>query len=84
MILLFIIAWHWRRRAVWFVHGAFALVVAGALGNVTDRLARGFVVDFIHLRYWPIFNVADVCVTIGGVVLFAYFYRSPARTPAPG
>jgi signal peptidase II len=47
----------------------FSLVLAGAFGNVLDRVARGYVIDFIHLSYWPIFNVADVCVVFGLIAL---------------
>jgi signal peptidase II len=47
----------------------FALVLAGAFGNVIDRLARGYVVDFIHVSHWPIFNVADVCIVVGLIAL---------------
>lgn len=50
-------------------HVGFALVLAGALGNVVDRALRGFVVDFIHLSHWPIFNVADVLVVLGVVAI---------------
>jgi len=45
------------------------LVTAGALGNYLDRLARGYVVDFVHLTHWPVFNVADVYVTAGACIL---------------
>ena len=48
---------------------ACALVVAGAIGNLADRAVRGFVVDFVHLHHWPIFNVADVAITIGVAML---------------
>jgi len=47
----------------------FAFVMAGAVGNVLDRLARGYVIDFIHLSYWPVFNVADVCIVLGLIAL---------------
>lgn len=42
-----------------------ACIIGGALGNVADRIARGFVVDFIHVRGWPVFNVADIAVIVG-------------------
>jgi len=54
---------------------AVGLVVGGAVGNLIDRLfrgdawLRGRVVDFIDLEWWPIFNAADVGVSIGGVLL---------------
>ena len=59
----------------------FALVVAGALGNVADRLARGYVVDFIHVSHWPIFNVADVCVVLGLIALGLSRSRDPVLSP---
>ena len=48
---------------------ALALLLAGALGNLYDRLRYGYVLDFIDLRVWPVFNVADACITTGAVLL---------------
>jgi signal peptidase II len=54
---------------------AVGLVVGGAIGNLADRMfredgwLRGRVIDFIDFRWWPIFNVADMGVTIGGALL---------------
>jgi signal peptidase II len=45
------------------------LVVAGALGNLYDRAAYGYVVDFLHLHRWPVFNVADSCISVGACLL---------------
>ncbi len=72
--------WFRRRRAAWPEHAGFALVVAGALGNALDRVARGHVVDFIHVRFWPVFNVADVLVVAGGIVLLLAYARRPPRS----
>jgi len=65
---------------------AVGLVVGGAAGNVIDRLFRsasgflgGEVVDFIDLQWWPVFNVADACIVIGGILLLVTSYLS-ART----
>ena len=49
---------------------SLSLILAGALGNMFDRVFYGEVIDFIDLRIWPVFNLADSFVTIGGVVLF--------------
>ncbi|MDD8027025.1 MAG: signal peptidase II [Acidobacteriota bacterium] len=67
-----------------FIRTAFAFIFTGALGNLIDRVCRGYVIDFleIHVKsfYWPTFNVADSCITIGAVLLvFAVFLR---RQPA--
>jgi signal peptidase II len=54
---------------------AIGLVLGGALGNLADRAFRGggfmhgAVVDFIDLRWWPVFNVADSCVVVGAILL---------------
>lgn len=51
----------------------FALVVGGALGNIIDRLRQGAVTDFLDLYWrdwhWPMFNVADIAITLGAVLI---------------
>jgi len=66
---------------------AMGLVLGGALGNLTDRIARGpdlsgKVVDFIDFRVWPVFNVADSAIVIGAalVVLSGLMSRGGDRT----
>jgi signal peptidase II len=53
--------------------GSCALLLAGILGNLTDRVRLGFVIDFIHVHagqyHWPTFNVADASITIGALLL---------------
>ena len=55
-----------------------ALVMAGALGNQFDRIFRGTVIDFLEFHfkrfYWPTFNLADSCVSIGAVLLIYIFF----------
>lgn len=46
-------------------------ILAGAIGNLYDRITLGYVVDFLDFLVWPVFNVADSFITIGGC-LFAY------------
>jgi signal peptidase II len=46
-----------------------ALVMGGAVGNLVDRALRGHVVDFIHVSGWPVFNVADVAIVAGGLLV---------------
>jgi signal peptidase II len=66
---------------------SLSLILAGALGNILDRVIRGYVLDFLdfHVReaHWPFFNVADSCITIGAVLmLFIFLRRKPACTPS--
>ena len=63
---------------------AVGLVVGGAVGNLVDRLVRGHggaVVDFIDLQWWPVFNVADACIVVGGALLALCSLRRPAGPP---
>lgn len=55
------------------------LVLGGGFGNVADRLFRdtgGRVVDFIELRWWPVFNIADMCIVTGVLVILLLGFRS--------
>lgn len=56
-----------------------ASILAGGLGNGLDRLVHGRVVDFIHLHRWPVFNVADICITAGALLLAATLFRGEGR-----
>ena len=60
------------RGATWLAV-ALSLVMGGALGNVIDRIWHGYVIDFIHFHwqdwYYPAFNVADMAITTGAIML---------------
>lgn len=66
---------------------ALGLQMGGALGNLVDRLARGAVVDFIDLNFWPlhhwpIFNLADASIVSGVVLLLLVMWAEKDRRPA--
>lgn len=54
---------------------SLVLVAAGALGNAIDRVIHGFVVDLFDFRliHFPVFNVADIFICVGGVLFVIYF-----------
>ncbi|WP_141264164.1 MULTISPECIES: signal peptidase II [unclassified Neomoorella] len=56
---------------------ALALMLGGALGNLIDRLRFGYVVDFLDFRIWPVFNLADMAI-VGGVILLCWELLGPA------
>ncbi len=78
-----IFAWWRRRGASSAEQAAYALIVAGAVGNVIDRVRRGYVVDFIELHRWPVFNVADVAIVAGAVLLGILALRRPRAPRVP-
>jgi signal peptidase II len=77
-IVAILVLWTRRANASAREHAAFVFILAGALGNVIDRVVRGHVVDFIHPRFWPTFNVADVLVA-GGVGLLLLTHGDAKR-----
>ncbi len=75
------------RTATWPAAIAMGLLLGGAVGNLTDRLVRhhhGAVIDFIDLRWWPVFNVADASITVGAVLLALVFFRARPGHEAAG
>ena len=51
------------------IRAGMAFVLAGAIGNLIDRIRWGYVLDFFEIRGFPIFNVADACITVGAVFI---------------
>src|SRR5947209_15952151 len=91
LALLFVVSLLVRRRSrdVW--HDiSLALLVAGVLGNLTDRLLYGHVIDFLlfdlHFPYahpWPAFNVADSCICIAVICFIIHSFRQNKSAAQP-
>ena len=79
------------RRTVRHPLGVLAgcLILSGGLGNIVDRVRLGYVVDMLHLQFWPsypVFNVADICVVCGAVlaaVYYLWFYEKYDKKGGP-
>ncbi len=78
-------------RSVWGLV-LIGVVIGGAFGNLFDRVFRategfmtGGVVDWIDVQWWPIFNIADAAVVVGGILVAIFLMREPLEPePAPG
>jgi signal peptidase II len=77
-----LLAFLFRRPPAGLRGAAVVLILAGAVGNYLDRILRGYVVDFIQVPHWPVFNVADVLVTVGAALLAWSGLRRPDVAPA--
>ncbi len=68
------IYWYLKKPKHKLLKLSVSLLFAGALGNAIDRVVRGFVVDFISTAFmdFPVFNVADIAITVGAVLLVIY------------
>lgn len=88
LVLIFImisiigyILWNWRELVsfgAWAKWGA-VLILAGAIGNLFDRITLGYVVDFLDFRVWPVFNGADSFITVGACLMGISFLRHPQQ-----
>jgi signal peptidase II len=59
-----------------------ALMAGGAVGNLLDRVRLGFVIDYLDLHVWPVFNLADVAIVVGaGMVMLALVRHGPGAQP---
>lgn len=71
--IVFVLVLFWRYDGGLRGHTALSLILAGAAGNLYDRLLYGYVTDFLDVYvgsyHWPAFNVADSCITIGALLL---------------
>lgn len=61
---------HLPTENIW-IRLSLGLQLGGAMGNLLDRILRGFVVDFVDIGFWPIFNIADLSIVLG-VTILAY------------
>ena len=81
VVVIVVVLWM-RRSAQSMALVASALIVAGACGNLVDRVfrgdgwLRGAVGDFVDLQWWPVFNLADSAITIGAVLMLISAMRN--------
>ena len=65
LILLVSINIKYLKQKKYFLHFITVLVIVGAVSNLIDRLKFGYVIDYINLKFWPVFNLADVMIVVG-------------------
>lgn len=74
-VALIIIIFHHRIPELRMPQIFLGMVLGGVVGNLTDRVFRGFVIDFMDLGFWPAFNVADAALTISVMGLIIYYWK---------
>jgi signal peptidase II len=89
VVVVFVLVRYGRMASSTPTAAGIGLVLGGAVGNLADRAFRsgdgflgGHVVDFVDLQWWPVFNVADAAIVIGGLVLAFTLARGEETTPA--
>lgn len=76
IVVAYVFARHPTRPGMWVAAG---LLAGGALGNLADRVRADAVTDYVQIGSWPAFNLADVAVTVGVLILALSYGREPSR-----
>ncbi len=75
LVILLTVLWVRRlRTGHTALRTGLLLILSGTIGNLLDRIRFGYVIDFIDLKVWPVFNVADAAITVGGAFLIGYIF----------
>ena len=57
----------------------FLLILSGAISNFIDRLSYGYVIDYLYLKHFTVFNIADACISLGAIIILFSLYKKPSR-----
>jgi signal peptidase II len=75
VVIVVLIIFNSRRPQPHGIQVITGLIVAGAAGNLLDRVRLNYVVDFFDLGWWPVFNVADIAIVGGAILLVVILFR---------
>lgn len=81
-LLLAFLLWyrHQNKDQSFLLEISTGLIIAGALGNLIDRIVKGSVTDFIDFHFFPIFNVADIAVTCGVFLMAVFIFKDENKS----
>jgi signal peptidase II len=82
-VIIICLLWFFYERKSLSAGIYLSLIVAGAIGNLVDRIRFGYVVDFLDFRIWPVFNVADSAITVGTALLIWQMIKHKPIKNAP-
>lgn len=69
IVIILTLAWFIRKKHLSYSSAGLILILSGALSNALDRLIFDCVIDFIDIKIWPVFNLADASIVIGGIMV---------------
>ena len=59
----------------WSIASFLILTVSGGIGNIIDRTVLGYVTDMFDFHFWPVFNIADIAIVVGCVMMALYVFK---------
>ncbi len=84
ILAIVILFYRQQPRPGWLLSLGTGLIIGGAFGNLFDRLRLGYVVDFVQVSRWPVFNVADAAVSTAVVLMLFWSLREDATVQVTG
>jgi len=75
LIIFFLLIYHFLKSENIFNKIALTFILSGAVSNLADRIIHGCVIDFIDLKFWPVFNLADIYITMGISLLVVIYIK---------
>lgn len=75
ILAIVLVFYRQQRQPGWLLSISTGLIIGGAFGNLADRLRLGYVVDFVQVSRWPVFNVADAAISTAVVVMLFWSLR---------
>jgi signal peptidase II len=84
LVVLLVIYFHYKlpAKSLWLQLGLSCLL-GGSLGNLTDRLLHSYVIDYLDITIWPVFNFADIMINVGVFLIAFNFMRLTDKPDAP-
>ena len=76
LIIAVIIAYYITKKKDTLYIISLSFILGGSIGNLYDRILRGYVVDFLDFRVWPVFNLADSMINIGFLLLVIHIFMT--------
>lgn len=73
LLIIFYFGYFLKKKMIWPAF-SFWLILLGSFSNLFDRLEHGFVIDFIDLYIWPVFNIADTMI-VGGIIILIHKFE---------
>jgi signal peptidase II len=83
IVSAYIVFFGYRYGTTWYRQVLIGMILGGAISNGVDRLAQGYVVDFIDVHWWPVFNVADSCIVVAIIALLVLSFVRPQPSSLP-
>ena len=76
LIILFVCGYFYKKiqKLPRYLRFSIALLLGGAIGNLIDRIQLGIVVDFFDFHVWPVFNIADIAIVCGVILIIYYIF----------